>query len=195
MNNLRNRLSGVNGKNKRVKEKEQKIWSEIGMIAGAFALLDVIIRGIMFEFPFKEWAASLVFLFIIILYYCIRAAASGMLMPRIDTKEELQKRVKQQRIESIAVAFAVVVLTMYDRGIPHTFFAWLKMILRRRSVSASVCDCEAGLQKSGKRRNKKEIILKNRWFLFLFGKRGKQSRAVFYRNIDLYSLCQVVLIE
>lgn len=49
--------------------------------------------------------------------------------PRIDTKEELQKRVKQQRIESIAVAFAVVVLTMYDRGIPHTFFAWLKMIL------------------------------------------------------------------
>lgn len=112
MNNLRNRLSGVNGKNKRVKEKEQKIWSEIGMIAGAFALLDVIIRGIMFEFPFKEWAASLVFLFIIILYYCIRAAASGMLMPRIDTKEELQKRVKQQRIESIAVAFAVVVLTM-----------------------------------------------------------------------------------
>ncbi len=33
MNNLRNRLSGVNGENKRVKEKEQKIWSEIGMIA------------------------------------------------------------------------------------------------------------------------------------------------------------------
>lgn len=80
MNNLRNRLSGVNGKNKRVKEKEQKIWSEIGMIAGAFALLDVIIRGIMFAFPFKEWAASLVFLFIIILYYCIRAAASVMLI-------------------------------------------------------------------------------------------------------------------
>lgn len=79
MNNLHNRLSGVNGKNKRVK-KEQKIWSEIGMIAGAFTLLDVIVRGIMFEFPFKEWAASLVFLFIIILYYCIRAAASGMLL-------------------------------------------------------------------------------------------------------------------
>ncbi|MBG9769849.1 DUF6773 family protein [Bacillus vallismortis] len=129
MNNLRNRLSGVNGKNKRVKEKEQKIWSEIGMIAGSFALLDVIIRGIIFQFPFKEWAASLVFLFLIILYYCIKAGASGMLMPRIDTEEELQKRVKQQRIDSIAVAFAVVVLTMYDRGIPHTFFAWLKMIL------------------------------------------------------------------
>ncbi|WP_420976666.1 hypothetical protein [Bacillus vallismortis] len=129
MNNLGNRLSGVNGKNKRVKEKEQKIWSEIGMIAGSFALLDVIIRGIMFQFPFKEWAASLVFLFLIILYYCIKAGASGMLMPRIDTEEELQKRVKQQRIDSIAVAFAVVVLMMYDRGIPHTFFAWLKMIL------------------------------------------------------------------
>ncbi|MEC1289204.1 hypothetical protein P9B58_02800 [Bacillus mojavensis] len=129
MNNLHNRLSGVNGKNKRVKEKEQKIWSEIGMLAGAFALLDVIIRGIMFEFPFKEWVASLVFLFIIILYYCIRASASGMLMPRIDTEKDLHKRVKQQFIESIAVGFAVVVLTMYDRGIPHTFFAWLKMFL------------------------------------------------------------------
>ncbi len=127
MNNLHNRLSGVNGKNKRVK-KEQKIWSEIGMIAGAFTLLDVIVRGIMFEFPFKEWAASLVFLFIIILYYCISSSIWNA-PARIDTEEELQKRVKQQRIESIAVAFAVVVLTMYDRGIPHTFFAWLKMIL------------------------------------------------------------------
>ncbi|KAF1678831.1 hypothetical protein BTW01_11235 [Bacillus sp. SKDU12] len=129
MKNLHNRLSGVNGKSKRVKEKERKFWAEIGMIAGAFALLDVIIRGIMFEFPFKEWVASLVFLFFIILYYCIRAGASGTLMPRIDTKEELQKRVKQQRVDSLAVAFAVVVLTMYDRGIPHTFFAWMKMIL------------------------------------------------------------------
>ena len=61
MNNLRNRLSGVNGKNKRVKEKEQKIWSEIGMIAGAFALLDVIIRGIMFAFPLKNGLQALCF--------------------------------------------------------------------------------------------------------------------------------------
>lgn len=180
MNNLRNRLSGVNGKNKRVKEKEQKIWSEIGMIAGAFALLDVIIRGIMFAFPFKEWAASLVFLFIIILYYCIRAAASGMLMPRIDTKEELQKRVKQQRIESIAVAFAVVVLTMYDRGIPHTFFAWLKMILLFIVCGGVLFLLRYVIVKLAYRRAVKEEIKKKS--SFLFGKRGKRSqfRAAFF---------------
>ncbi len=75
-------------------------------------------------------------------------------MPRIDTEEELQKRVKRRRIESIAVAFAVVVLTMYDRGFPYilrlaengpSFYR-----LRRRFVSASIRDCEAGLQKSDK---------------------------------------------
>lgn len=63
--------------------------------------------------------------------------------------------------------------------------------LRRRSVSASVCDCEAGLQKSGKRRNKKEII----FFVWKAREAFTVSGSFFYRNIDLYSLCQVVLIE
>lgn len=128
MNQRRNRLSNVNGKSESVKEKERMIWSEVGMLVGTLSLLDIIVRGLVLNCPFREWAGSLAVFFIIIVYYCIRAGASGMLMPRIDTKEELQKRVKQQRIDSIAVTFAAAAITMYDRGFPHTFFAWLKMI-------------------------------------------------------------------
>lgn len=183
MNNLRNRLSGVNGKNKRVKEKEQKIWSEIGMIAGAFALLDVIIRGIMFEFPFKEWAASLVHHYLILLHQgCgIRNAHAENRHQRRTAKtgEAAANRINCGRLcgsgaYDVRQGDSPYILRLAEND--SSFYR-----LRRRSVSASVCDCEAGLQKSGKRRNKKEIILKNRWFLFLFGKRGKrtQSRAVF----------------
>ncbi|AOR96666.1 hypothetical protein B4071_0312 [Bacillus subtilis] len=183
MNNLRNRLSGVNGKNKRVKEKEQKIWSEIGMIAGAFALLDVIIRGIMFEFPFKEWAASLVHHYLILLHQgCgIRNAHAENRHQRRTAKtgEAAANRINCGRLcgsgaYDVRQGDSPYILRLAEND--SSFYR-----LWRRSVSASVCDCEAGLQKSGKRRNKKEIILKNRWFLFLFGKRGKrtQSRAVF----------------
>ncbi len=156
------------------------------MIAGAFALLDVIIRGIMFAFPFKEWAASLVFLFIIILYYCIR-----LRHPECSSENRHQRRTAKtgeaaaNRINcgclcgsgayDVRQGDSPYILRLAEND--SSFYR-----LRRRSVSASVCNCEAGLQKSGKRRNKKEIILKNRWFLFLFGKRGKRSqfRAAFF---------------
>ncbi len=95
MNQRRNGLSNVNGKSESVKEKERMIWSEVGMLVGTLSLLDIIVRGLVLNCPFREWAGSLAVFFIIIVYYCIRAGASGMLMPRIDTKEELQKRVKR----------------------------------------------------------------------------------------------------
>lgn len=59
------------------------------MIVGVFMLFDVIVCGIMFEFLFKEWVVSFVFLFIIILYYCIRVVVFGMFLLRIDIEEEL----------------------------------------------------------------------------------------------------------
>ncbi len=61
--------------------------------------------------------------------------------------------------------------------------------LRRHSVSASVCHCEAVLQKSDKR-NKKEIILMVVSF-FVY----KRKVFLFDRNKDLNSLCRVALIE
>ncbi len=167
MNQRRNGLSNVNGKSESVKEKERMIWSEVGMLVGTLSLLDIIVRGLVLNCPFREWAGSLAVFFIIIVYYCIRAGASGMLMPRIDTKEELKKRVKQQRIDSIAVTFAVVALTMYDRGFPYILCLAENDLsfyrLRRRSVSASVCHCEAVLQKSDKEIKRNHL---DRWFLF-----------------------------
>ncbi len=169
MNQRRNGLSNVNGKSESVKEKERMIWSEVGMLVGTLSLLDIIVRGLVLNCPFREWAGSLAVFFIIIVYYCIRAGASGMLMPRIDTKEELQKRVKRRADRfncghfcgsgdyDVRQGVSPYILCLAENDL--SFYR-----LRRHSVSASVCHCEAVLQKSDKRNKKRNHL--DRWFLF-----------------------------
>ena len=54
MNQRRNGLSNVNGKSESVKEKERMIWSEVGMLVGTLSLLDIIVRGLVLNCPFRE---------------------------------------------------------------------------------------------------------------------------------------------
>ncbi|WP_045508653.1 DUF6773 family protein [Bacillus amyloliquefaciens] len=128
MNQRRNGLSNVNGKSESVKEKERMIWSEVGMLVGTLSLLDIIVRGLVLNCPFREWAGSLAVFFIIIVYYCIRAAASGILLPAIHSEAALKKQIRRQMGETLAVAVIITLITMYDQGIPHHFTGWLKLI-------------------------------------------------------------------
>lgn len=91
MNKLRNRFSSLNEKTERVKEKEHRIWAEVGKLGFALTLLDVIIRGLLLDEPFKEWSGSLAVFFIITFYYCIRALIAGVLLPKIDSEEKREK--------------------------------------------------------------------------------------------------------
>ncbi|MCY8859439.1 DUF6773 family protein [Bacillus atrophaeus] len=129
MNKLRNRFSSLNEKTERVKEKEHRIWAEVGKLGFALTLLDVIIRGLLLDEPFKEWSGSLAVFFIITFYYCIRALIAGVLLPKIDSEEKKRKRVKEQLIESIAAALIITWFTMYHIGFPHTFTGWFKYLL------------------------------------------------------------------
>lgn len=128
MNNQHNRLSSLNGKSESVKEKERIIWSEVGMLIGTLSLLDIIVRGLVLDCPFREWAGSLAVFFIIIVYYCIRAAASGILLPVIHSEEIFKKQIRRQMGETLAVSVIITLITMYDQGIPHHFTGWLKLI-------------------------------------------------------------------
>lgn len=171
MNQRRNGLSNVNGKSESVKEKERMIWSEVGMLVGTLSLLDIIVRGLVLNCPFREWAGSLAVFFIIIVYYCIRAGASG----NAHAENRHQRRTAKAG-EAAADRFncghfcgsgaydvrqgvSPYILCLAENDL--SFYR-----LRRHSVSASVCHCEAVLQKSDKR-NKKEIILTGGFFFCL----------------------------